>query len=143
MTSLNQPDPQILVERYVGLWNEPSPEARRIAIRELWSETGAHILQAPIELRETAGRIGFALPTLEARGYAALEARVTTAYNEFVGSGQYAFRARPNAARLDDHVKFNWEMISKRDGEVAAVGLDVFVLDAQGRIIADYQFIER
>ena len=37
-----------------------------------------------------------------------------------MGSGQYAFRARPNAARLDDHVKFIWEMISKRDGGVAA-----------------------
>ncbi len=34
-------------------------------------------------------------------------------------------------------------MISKHDGEVAAVGLEVFVLDAQGRIVTDYQFIER
>ncbi len=65
-----------------------------MAIRQLWSETGAHILQAPIELCETAGRIGFALPTLEARGYAALEARVTTAYDEFVDQG--SMRSAPN-----------------------------------------------
>jgi hypothetical protein len=141
--SLDQPDPLTLVERYVALWNEPLPDARRAAIRELWTENGAHILQAPLELREPAARIGFALPTLEARGYAALETRVATAYAEFVGSGQYRFRARPNAARLDDHVKFNWEMVSTADGGVVAVGLDVLVLDAGGRIVADYQFIER
>jgi hypothetical protein len=49
--------------------------------------------------------------------------------------------ARDNAARVGDAVKFNWEMVST-SGEVAGVGLEFLVLDADGRIRLDYQFIE-
>jgi hypothetical protein len=94
-------------------------------------------------MREAAARLGFDLPTLTARGYSALETRVTSAYTEFVGSGQFFFRARDNVARLHDHVKFNWEMVSRRGGDVAAVGLEILVLDGNGQICSDYQFIER
>jgi hypothetical protein len=52
------------------------------------------------------------------------------------------FRPRDNAARLRNIVKFNWEMVSTTTGEVAGVGLEVLVLDDQGRITVDYQFIE-
>jgi hypothetical protein len=52
------------------------------------------------------------------------------------------FRARPNAARLRNVVKFNWEMISTATGDIAVVGLDVFVLDDRGRIEVDYQFVD-
>jgi hypothetical protein len=38
-------------------------------------------------------------------------------------------------------VKFNWEMVSS-DGEAVAVGLEFLVLDPDGRIRLDYQFIE-
>jgi hypothetical protein len=65
---------QEFAERYVGVWNEASPEARRTLIRELWSEQGEHGLQPPVEMREMARRIGFAEPKLELRGYPALEA---------------------------------------------------------------------
>lgn len=56
--------------------------------------------------------------------------------------GAYVFRPRDNAARLRNIVKFNWEMVSTTTGEVAGVGLEVLVLDDQGRIRIDYQFIE-
>jgi hypothetical protein len=52
------------------------------------------------------------------------------------------FRPRDNAARLRNLVKFNWELVSRATGEVAAVGLDVLVLDDQGRITVDYVFVE-
>ncbi len=39
-------------------------------------------------------------------------------------------------------VKFNWEMIPADGGEVAGAGLEVLVLDKDGRIKTDYQFIE-
>jgi hypothetical protein len=50
--------------------------------------------------------------------------------------------ARDNAERLRDVVKFNREMVRTDGGSVEAVGLDVFVLAADGRICIDYQFIE-
>jgi hypothetical protein len=57
--------------------------------------------------------------------------------------GGVHFRARDNAARLDDVVKFNRETVRTSDGQVAAVGLEILMLDDNGRIRIDYQFIER
>jgi hypothetical protein len=44
--------------------------------------------------------------------------------------------------RLRDVVKFRWKMVSTKDGAVAGLGLEFLVIDAEGRIRSDYQFIE-
>jgi len=135
-------DPNELADRYVTLWNEPDPDRRRQLIEELWTEDGAHVLQPHREIREIAARPGIGLSArLEAHGYTALEARATSAYEEFVAPGAFSFRRRDNVERVDDVVKFNWEMVS-RDGEVAGVGLEFLVLGPDDRIRRDYQFIE-
>lgn len=67
---------------------------------------------------------------------------MTRSYEQFIAPGEFVFRARDNAARLDDVVKFSWEMVRTNDGEVSGVGLEVLVLD-DDRIRVDYQFIER
>ena len=130
-----------LVRRYVAAWNEPDASRRRQAIAGLWAEDGAHVLQPPLGISQAATALGFPAATLVARGHDELEFRVTRSYEEFIAQGKYAFRPRDNARRLGDVVKFNWEMVAA-GGEVAAVGLEVFVLGADGRIKADYQFIE-
>jgi hypothetical protein len=135
-------DPTSLVERYVALWNEPDPDVRRAIIRALWAPEGEHVLDPPEELRRPAEALGFGKPALEIRGHAAIETRAARAHEEFVEPGEYVFRPRDNAVRLRDIVKFNWEMVTTATGEVAGAGLDVFVLDGQGRIIVDYQFVE-
>jgi hypothetical protein len=71
------PRPTELVERYVAMWNEEDPRARGAAVRELWAQDGAHVLQPPQEMLGEAARIGFINPVLEARGHDELEARVT------------------------------------------------------------------
>ncbi len=134
--------PQELVRRYVTAWNEPDAGRRRAAIQGLWAEDGAHVLQPPREIGEAAAAVGFPAATLQARGHDALEIRLRTAYEEFVAPGKFTFRARDNAERLADVVKFNWEMISTDGSDVAAVGLEIFILGDDGRIKADYQFIE-
>ncbi len=133
----------MLVERYVAVWMEPHPGARRSRIREVWAEDGAQILEPPQALREAARVIGFPHPALEVRGYEALEFRVARAHQEFVAGGRFVFRAQGRASRVGDAVKFRWEMRGVPDGEVAAVGLDLLLLDGEGRIRADYQFVER
>jgi hypothetical protein len=135
-------DPRRLVERYVAVWNTPDPERRRTLIHSLWAPTGEHVLDPPLAMRQAAQQIGFAAPLLEIRGYAALEARVARAHAEFVAPGEYVFRARDNAARVRNVVKFNWEMVSTATGAMAGVGLEVLVLDDAGRIVVDYQFVE-
>ena len=133
-------NPQELADRYAALWMEPDAERRRRRIGELWAEDGVHLLQPPRELLDAAAALGFAL-ALEARGHEALEFRVARAYEEFVAPGEFVFRARDDAARLGDVVKFMWEMVPAGGGAAAGVGLEILVLDGAGRIRTDHQFI--
>lgn len=135
-------DARELVRRYVAVWIEPDAELRRKAIQGLWAEDGAHVLQPPQEIRQAAAELGFPSVTLEARGHDALEIRVTRAYQDFVAPGEFTFRARDNADRLGDIVKFNWEMVPVGGGAAAAVGLEILVLGEDDRIKTDYQLIE-
>jgi hypothetical protein len=129
-----------LVDRYIAVWHESSPEARRAAVRELWTEDGVHILQPPEEAVKIAAQPGIGLTaTFQARGHEALTARVTSAHDEFVATGQMTFRHRGDVAQLHDMVRFGWEAVS--GGEVVSGGSNVLLLDADGRIRADYQFV--
>ena len=131
-----------LASRYVAVWIEPDARLRCTAVRELWAQDGAHILQPPREIRQAAVGLGFTSIVMEARGHAELEARVTRAYQEFVAPGQFTFQARDNAGRLHNIVKFTWDMVPTDGGEAAGTGLEILVLGADGRIETDYQFIE-
>ncbi|WP_420323415.1 hypothetical protein [Kribbella pittospori] len=130
-----------LADRYVAVWNEPDPVVRRKAVEELWTEDGVHLLEPPEEMVTRAAEIGV-VAALEARGHEALSRRVTRAYDEFVAPGEFVFRRRGDAAALSDMVKLRWEMVPAAGGEVLAVGIDLLVLGADGRIQKDYQFIE-
>ncbi|MEV4455834.1 hypothetical protein [Microbispora sp. NPDC049633] len=136
-------DVKDLTDRYVAVWNEPDPERRRAAIRELWSPDAVHVLRPPQEMREAAEGLGFDRLVLEARGHDALEPRVTRAYEEFVAPGTFVFRPCGDAEQLHDVIKFHWEMTARAGGDVAGVGLEILMLGADGRIVGDYQFIER
>lgn len=118
MTDLND-----LVDRYVAVWNEPDPQARRQRVAELWTPDGSHFTQ-----------------TREFHGYPALEERVAEAYGQFVAGGAYRFSSRHNSVGHHDAVKFNWAMVSTANDETVAIGFDVLLLDEQGLIRADYQF---
>jgi len=135
-------DPRELAGRYVAVWNEPDAGLRQKAIHDLWTKDGAHILQPPQEIRKAATGLGFPSTTLQARGHDALEVRVTRTYQEFVASGEFTFKKQDNADRLGNIVKFNWEMIPSGGGEMAGAGLEILVLDEDGRIKTDYQFID-
>jgi hypothetical protein len=120
MTSVEE-----LVSRYVAVWNEPDPSRRRQAIAALWTEDGAHFT-----------------PSLEARGYEAIEARIRGAHERFVRTEGYVFSAAHQGAGHHDAVTFSWEMRPAGGGPVAARGFHFFVLGGDGRIRSDYQFAE-
>jgi hypothetical protein len=93
-------------------------------------------------MREIAARPGIGMSTaLEARGHTALKAGRRAPYDEWVGREGFHFRRRGNVDRIADVVKFNWEAVAA-DGELAGVGLTFLVLDSDGGIRLDYQFIE-
>jgi hypothetical protein len=115
-----------LTDRYVSVWNEPDPGSRRRLIAELWAANGANFTASS-----------------EFHGHEELEVRITEPYEEFVGSGGYRFRSMNNVAGHHNALKFNWKMVDTEDGTVASVGLEVLVLDNDGRILSDHQFIEQ
>jgi hypothetical protein len=129
-----------LVDRYVAVWNEPDRERRRSAVAALWTEDALHVLQPPEKVQETAATM-HVTATFQARGHGELEPEWLAPYEEFVAPGEFSFKARDNSARLGDVVKLGWEMVSSR-GEVVGVGLEFVILDPDGRIRSDYQFIE-
>lgn len=129
-----------LTGQYMKVWNEPDAEVRRKGIAAVWAEDAVQRLYPPQEVREAAERLGV-MATMEARGHDALEERVVRAYKEFVEPGEYVFRVNDDAQRLGDVVKFSWAMVTRDGGEPAGGELEVVVVDADGRIREDYQFI--
>jgi hypothetical protein len=133
--------PDELFDEYVALWNEQDAKRRRERVIELWAPDARQVLKPPVELTDVASGLGMTA-TLEARGHDQLENRVTRAYEEFVAAGGYEFRRRGEAERLEHVVKFRWEMVPAGGGAVAGVGLEILILDRDGRIGTAYQFIE-
>ena len=118
-------DRQDFADRYVAVWNEPDPQARRLRIAELWADDGCHFA-----------------PSHDVRGYDALEARVAGAYEEFVERRGFVFRL---AGPVDAHhgvMRLKWEMVPPAGGPPAAAGSDVFLFGPDGRVSVDYQFVE-
>ncbi len=115
---------QQLADRYVAAWNETDAERRRQSIADLWTPEGEHY----------AG-------TREVRGYAALGERIRGSHEKNVRDGGHRFRAVKGARALHDAVTFNWEMLPADSEEVAASGFIFLLVDSQGRIRVDYQYL--
>jgi hypothetical protein len=114
-----------LAQRYIHIWNEADPGARRAQVAALWAENGTHYVRVR-----------------EVHGHADLETRVATSHQTNVAERNYWFEVAGLVEPLRDMVKFNWRMVPKGGGAVAATGLIVCLLAEDGRIRIDYQFID-
>jgi hypothetical protein len=123
MPQLTEPSTAEIVRRYVAVWNEPDPTARRAAIAGLWAPDGAEFVEGT-----------------QFRGQQELEARVAHAHTEFVASGRYtaAADAADDPARHDDIVTLTIQLTAP-GGEVAWAARVFLLLDTDGRIREDYQ----
>jgi hypothetical protein len=114
-----------LVNDYVSVWNESDTGIRQKKITELWAKGGFHFTQS-----------------IESHGYAEIEDRITKAHEKLVKTGGFIFKSLGNADGHHNTVKFNWEMIPATGGDTLTIGFDFLILDDNGRIHVDYQFIE-
>ncbi len=112
-------------DRYVAVWNEPDPAARRAAIASLWAEDGVQFIESA-----------------EYRGHQELESRVGDAFEEFVARGGYVFRSAGDAVGHHGMVRFSTLMVPAAGGDVAWTGFIVAELGEDGRIRRDHQFAE-
>ena len=118
-------DLQTFAQAYVAVWNEPDDARRRAIIAQLWHPDARHLAR-----------------TLEAVGHAGVEKRVADAYEKWVREKGNVFRLRDGVDGHHGVVKLRWDMLPAAGGAVISIGLDVLVLDADGRIRTGYQFIE-
>jgi hypothetical protein len=132
-----------LIDDWIAQWNEPDPDERRRLIREVWAEDGYQVMVNPPEgIRDTAAHFGVPFPAVEIRGYDAMYARVTRAYDMFIASGEYAFEQDGAVVRhAGAAVALTWVMRSRTDGSVAGSGLEVLTFAADGRVRSDHEFV--
>ena len=119
------PDITSFTDRYLNLWNEPDPQAREAIVAELWAKDGTN-----------------STPSLEARGLEAITARVTRSYDSYVGTGTYLFRLARVPVSHHDAIRLDWEMVTRDTGAVASAGTEFLLLNDEGRIMSDHQFLE-
>jgi hypothetical protein len=115
-------DIQQRVERYLAIWNETDPAARRAAIDDLWTENPHYVD-----------------PLGEAQGRDAIDAFVGAAQQQFPG---LVFRP---AGAVDAHhnvARFTWEL-APEGGEAVAVGFDVAVFAEDGRFDRVHGFLDK
>lgn len=121
------PTTEELVARYTAVWNEPDARARREHVIALWRADAVHVLQSRL-----------------VDGHAAIEARITAAYEDLVAIKGFAFSVAggvPDGVQAHhDAVCFDVEMTPVLGGAVAWIGRVVLLLDDAGRIRRDYQF---
>lgn len=113
------------IARYIGMWHEGDAQRRREMVLGLWAEDAENITRRFV-----------------VRGIAQILPRVDRAHEEWVASRGFIFRPARRADTHNNLVKFPWEMLSRSGGPVEARGLDIFVLQDDGRIRSLYQFSE-
>ena len=84
------------VQRYGAIWNEPDVNCRRRGIVELWSDEATHYTE-----------------TRAAHGHAEIETRIAEAYEQFVGTGNFVFKALDDADTHHHVVRLKWVMVTQ------------------------------
>jgi hypothetical protein len=118
---ITEPRTAEIVSRYVAVWSEPDPQARRAAIASLWAADGAEFVEG-----------------VQFRGHEDLDARIGHAYQEFVASGRFSVGCAGDLARHQDIVSFTIQLTGPGGG-VAWAARVFLLLSDDGTIREDYQ----
>ncbi|MCP2340506.1 nuclear transport factor 2 family protein [Actinomadura rupiterrae] len=110
------------IERYIAIWNETDPAARRAAIDEVWAEGAT-----------------YTDPLAAVEGRDAIDAVIAGAQGQFPG---LVFRLAGPVDAHHDIVRFTWEL-GPEGAEAPVVGFDVAVLDEDGRIAKVHGFLDK
>jgi hypothetical protein len=111
-----------IADRYLAVWSEPDPAARRAAVAALWAPDGVEFVDGGVQHREHAG----------------LDARVREAYEAFIATGEYALTSPGDVTRHDDIVTFTAQLTTP-GGEVAWAARVFLLIRPDGLIAEDYQ----
>lgn len=122
MTETTELMSQQIADRYLAVWSEPDPAARRAAVASLWAPDAAEFVDGGTQFR----------------GHDGLDTRVRGAYEQFVAGGDYAVTSAGDVTRHGDIVTFTVQLTAP-DGEVAWAARVFLLLGRDGLIREDYQ----
>jgi hypothetical protein len=125
MADMNDIDIDELAARYVAVFNEPDAAAREGAVALLWG---------PDARMCTAAN--------EYVGLDAITKRIEVSYEKFVAAQGNVFRSLGPADAHHDGVRIRWEMVPAAGGDALSGGAQFLLLDADGRVRSDFQFID-
>ncbi|MGK5684431.1 nuclear transport factor 2 family protein [Actinoplanes sp. URMC 104] len=111
-----------VVDRYLAVWNQAEPAARRKALDELFADG-----------------VRYVDPIAAVEGRDALDALIGAVHQQFPG---HAFTPGGPVDGHHDQVRFTWNLAAD-GGEPVVVGFDVAELDADGRISRVLGFLDR
>jgi hypothetical protein len=111
------------VNDYLAVWNEADAQARASRIAALWREDAT-----------------FTDPVAAVAGRDGVGAVIASVREQFAG---FSFRPLPGVDGHHDLVRFRWELVPDGGGDAPVVGLDVAVLDDDGRVRAVHGFFDR
>ena len=122
MTETSELTTAKIADRYLAVWSEPDPAARRAAVAALWAPDGVEFIDGGIQFR----------------GHDGLDTRVREAYEQFVATGAYALTSAGDVASHGDIVTFTVQLTTP-DGEAAWAARIFLLLGRDGLIREDYQ----
>jgi SnoaL-like protein len=111
-----------VVDGYIAMWNETSPDARRAIIAETWSEDGTYLD-----------------PLIAGEGAAGIDAMVAGVQQQFPGH-RFVLTAGPD--HHHDRVRFAWKLVGVNGGDAVAHGVDFATLAGDGRLRSVTGFLE-
>ncbi|MEE1784013.1 nuclear transport factor 2 family protein [Streptomyces sp. SP17BM10] len=121
MTEITTATMQQLAERYLAVWNEADPSARRKLIDEVWAEDGR-----------------YTDPLAAVAGRDAIDALIGAAQAQFPG---LEFTLGPVDAH-HDIARFTWNL-GPAGAEPIVIGFDVLTAGPDGRIASVAGFLDR
>jgi hypothetical protein len=112
-----------ITRRYVAVWSEPDPAARRAAVASLWAADGVEFVDGK-----------------QFRGRDELDVRVAGAYDAFIGNGKYALTGAQDVSVHGDIATFTVHL-TEADGEAAWTARVFLLIGPDGRIQEDYHIV--
>jgi hypothetical protein len=122
---MNDIDIEELAARYTAVFNEPDAAVRASAVAALWG-TDARMCTAANEYV----------------GIDAITKRVEVAYEKFIVAQGNVFRPLGPPDAHHDGVRIRWEMVPAAGGAAMSGGSQFLLVDADGRVSSDFQFID-
>ena len=116
------PDVNAVVDGYIAMWNEASPDARRSIIAATWADDATYVD-----------------PLMEGAGPDGIDAMVAGVQQQFPGH-RFELTARPD--QHHDRVRFAWRLVGADGDAAVARGVDFATLAADGRLRRVTGFLE-